>query len=105
MYQLFYDGEAEPKKIKGLSLDRKKLSLSEQREIESLGTMLFLLLLHNLAPWQRLCKGRPCQRFNSGPQRRAPTACDKDRLLAGSVLSLRVAPSSTPKKKNADDDP
>jgi transcriptional regulator with XRE-family HTH domain len=37
MYQLFYDGEAEPKKIKGLNLDGKKLSLSEQREIESLG--------------------------------------------------------------------
>jgi transcriptional regulator with XRE-family HTH domain len=40
MYQLFYDGEAEPKKIKGLSLDGKKLSLSEQREIESLGRKL-----------------------------------------------------------------
>ena len=37
MYQLFYDGDAAPKKIKGLSLDGKKLSLSEQREIESLG--------------------------------------------------------------------
>jgi len=37
MYQLFYDGDAEPKKIKGLSLDGKKLSVSEQREIESLG--------------------------------------------------------------------
>jgi transcriptional regulator with XRE-family HTH domain len=37
MYQLFYDGDAEPKKIKGLNLDGKKLSLSEQREIESLG--------------------------------------------------------------------
>jgi transcriptional regulator with XRE-family HTH domain len=37
MYQLFYDGEAEPKKIKVLNLDGKKLSLSEQREIESLG--------------------------------------------------------------------
>jgi len=37
LYQMFYDGEAEPKKIKGLNLDGKKLSLSEQREIESLG--------------------------------------------------------------------
>jgi transcriptional regulator with XRE-family HTH domain len=37
LYQLFYDGDAEPKKIKGLILDGKKLSLSEQREIESLG--------------------------------------------------------------------
>jgi transcriptional regulator with XRE-family HTH domain len=37
LYQFFYDGEAEPKKIKGLNLDGKKLSLSEQREIESLG--------------------------------------------------------------------
>jgi len=37
MYQLFYDGEAEPKKIKGLNLDGEKLSLRDQREIESLG--------------------------------------------------------------------
>ena len=37
LYQIFYDGEAEQKKIKGLNLDGKKLSLSEQREIESLG--------------------------------------------------------------------
>ena len=37
LYQFFYDGEAEPKKIKGLNLDGKKISLSEQREIESLG--------------------------------------------------------------------
>ena len=37
MYQFFYDGDTEPKKIKGLNLDGKKLSLSQQREIESLG--------------------------------------------------------------------
>ena len=37
MYQLFYDGDAEPKKIKGLDLDGQKLSNSERREIESLG--------------------------------------------------------------------
>jgi transcriptional regulator with XRE-family HTH domain len=37
MYQLFYDGEAEPKKIKGLNLRGKAISLSEQREIESIG--------------------------------------------------------------------
>ena len=37
LYQIFYDGEAEPKKIKGLNLDWEKLSLGEQREIESLG--------------------------------------------------------------------
>jgi hypothetical protein len=36
-YQIFYDGEAEPKKIKGLNLDGEKLSLGERREIESLG--------------------------------------------------------------------
>ena len=36
MYQLFYDGEAEPKKIKGVNLHRN-LSLHDQREIESLG--------------------------------------------------------------------
>jgi transcriptional regulator with XRE-family HTH domain len=37
LYQMFYDGEAEPKKIKGLNLDGEKLSLGERREIESLG--------------------------------------------------------------------
>ena len=37
MYQLFYDGEAEPKKIKALNLGGEKISLSERREIESLG--------------------------------------------------------------------
>jgi len=37
LYQIFYDGEAEPTKIKGLDLDGKKLSLGERREIESLG--------------------------------------------------------------------
>jgi transcriptional regulator with XRE-family HTH domain len=37
LYQIFYDGEAEPKKIKGLNLDGEKLSAGERREIESLG--------------------------------------------------------------------
>ena len=37
LYQIFYDGEAAPKKIKGLNLDGEKISLSERREIESLG--------------------------------------------------------------------
>jgi transcriptional regulator with XRE-family HTH domain len=37
LYQIFYDGEAEPKKIKGLDLDGAQLSNSERREIESLG--------------------------------------------------------------------
>jgi transcriptional regulator with XRE-family HTH domain len=37
LYQIFYDGEAEPKKIKGVNLDGEKLSLVERREIESLG--------------------------------------------------------------------
>jgi transcriptional regulator with XRE-family HTH domain len=37
LYQLFYDGEAEPKKIKGLDLGEKKMSLSERREVENLG--------------------------------------------------------------------
>lgn len=37
LYQLFYDGEEAPKKIKGVELDGEKLSLSERREIESLG--------------------------------------------------------------------
>jgi transcriptional regulator with XRE-family HTH domain len=37
LYQIFYDGEAQPTKIKGLNLDGEKLSLGERREIESLG--------------------------------------------------------------------
>ena len=37
LYQLFYDGEEAPKKIKGVDLDGEKLSLGERREIESLG--------------------------------------------------------------------
>ena len=37
LYQIFYDGEEGPKKIKGVELDGDKLSLSERREIESLG--------------------------------------------------------------------
>jgi transcriptional regulator with XRE-family HTH domain len=37
LYQIFYDGEEAPKKIKGVDLDGDKLSLSERREIESLG--------------------------------------------------------------------
>jgi|SRR5580704_12010739 len=37
LYQLFYDGEEAPKKIKEVNLDGEKLSLSERREIESLG--------------------------------------------------------------------
>jgi hypothetical protein len=37
LYQIFYDGDAEPKKITGLDLDGEKLSLGERREIESLG--------------------------------------------------------------------
>jgi transcriptional regulator with XRE-family HTH domain len=37
LYQIFYDGEDEPKKIKGLNLDGQKLSLGERREIEALG--------------------------------------------------------------------
>lgn len=37
LYQLFYDGEETPKKIKGLNLDGEKLSLGERREIESFG--------------------------------------------------------------------
>lgn len=36
LYQLFYDGEEAPKKIKGLDLDGKKMSLGERRDIESL---------------------------------------------------------------------
>ena len=34
---LFYDGEAEPKKIKGLNLGGDSMSLRQQREIESIG--------------------------------------------------------------------
>jgi transcriptional regulator with XRE-family HTH domain len=37
LYQLFYDGEEAPKKIRGLDLDGARLSNSERREIESLG--------------------------------------------------------------------
>jgi transcriptional regulator with XRE-family HTH domain len=37
LYQIFFDGEAEPKKIKGVDVDGRKLSLGERREIESLG--------------------------------------------------------------------
>jgi transcriptional regulator with XRE-family HTH domain len=37
LYQLFYDGEEAPKRIKGLDLDGKKMSLGERREVESLG--------------------------------------------------------------------
>jgi transcriptional regulator with XRE-family HTH domain len=37
LYQLFYDGEETPKKIKGLDLDRAKLSNSDRREVERLG--------------------------------------------------------------------
>jgi transcriptional regulator with XRE-family HTH domain len=37
LYQLFYDGEEAPKKIKGLDLDGAKLSGGDRREIESLG--------------------------------------------------------------------
>src|ERR1700723_656146 len=36
LYQLFYDGEEAPKKIKGVDLDGEKLSLGERREVESL---------------------------------------------------------------------
>ena len=37
MHQLFYDGEAEPKKIKGLNLGGGSISPRQQREIESIG--------------------------------------------------------------------
>jgi transcriptional regulator with XRE-family HTH domain len=37
MYQLFYDGGAEPKKIKGLNLSHATMSIGERREIETLG--------------------------------------------------------------------
>jgi transcriptional regulator with XRE-family HTH domain len=43
LYQLFYDGEAVPKKIKGLDLGEEKMSLSERREVESLGRNLMKL--------------------------------------------------------------
>jgi transcriptional regulator with XRE-family HTH domain len=43
LYQIFYDGEGKPKKIKGLNLDAKKLSLGERREIESLGRKFAML--------------------------------------------------------------
>ena len=36
MYQLFYDGETEPRKLKALK-PGERLSLHEQREIETLG--------------------------------------------------------------------
>jgi transcriptional regulator with XRE-family HTH domain len=37
MYQLFYDGDAEPKKFKALNLGGEAMSLRQQREIESIG--------------------------------------------------------------------
>jgi transcriptional regulator with XRE-family HTH domain len=37
MYQFFYDGDNEPMKIKGLNLGEKKMSLTERREVESVG--------------------------------------------------------------------
>jgi transcriptional regulator with XRE-family HTH domain len=37
IYQIFYDGEEAPKKIKGLDFDRANLSSSDRHEIESLG--------------------------------------------------------------------
>jgi transcriptional regulator with XRE-family HTH domain len=37
LYQIFFDGKAEPKKNKGVDVDGRKLSLGERREIESLG--------------------------------------------------------------------
>src|ERR1700723_4379414 len=37
LYQIFYDGEEAPKKIKGVDLDGDNLSVSERREIESIG--------------------------------------------------------------------
>jgi hypothetical protein len=37
LYQLFYDGEETPKKIKGVDLNGEELSLSERREVENLG--------------------------------------------------------------------
>ena len=37
LYQIFYDGEAKPTKIKGLELGEKKMSLTERREVKSLG--------------------------------------------------------------------
>jgi transcriptional regulator with XRE-family HTH domain len=37
LYQIFYDGDEQPTKIKGLSLHEKAMSDTERREIESLG--------------------------------------------------------------------
>jgi transcriptional regulator with XRE-family HTH domain len=37
LYQIFYDGEAEPKKIKGLNLGGERMSRREQRDVESIG--------------------------------------------------------------------
>jgi len=37
MYQLFFDGDTEPKRIKALDLGRETMSLSDRREIETLG--------------------------------------------------------------------
>jgi transcriptional regulator with XRE-family HTH domain len=37
LYQIFYEGEEAPKRIKGVDLDGEKLSLTERREIERLG--------------------------------------------------------------------
>ena len=36
LYQIFYDGEEAPKKIKGLDLDGKKVSLSERARLRAL---------------------------------------------------------------------
>jgi transcriptional regulator with XRE-family HTH domain len=43
MYQLFYDGEAGPEKIKALNMGEKKMSLTERREVESLGRLFVKL--------------------------------------------------------------
>lgn len=37
LYQIFYDGDEHPTRIKGLSLGEKAMSATERREIESLG--------------------------------------------------------------------
>ena len=37
LYQLFYEGDAEPKKLDGLNLDGERLSLRDRCEIKSLG--------------------------------------------------------------------
>jgi transcriptional regulator with XRE-family HTH domain len=37
MYQLFFDGDTEPKRIKALDLGKETMSLSDRREIETLG--------------------------------------------------------------------